>query len=73
MNGLVNKRGAAVHQPLIMTPLVVENKGTITTSKIKLQSEEIKELKRKLYEQQQLHSRDEKIRILKSNVQIMRQ
>jgi hypothetical protein len=40
---------------------------------IKLQSEEIKELKRKSYEQQQLQSRDGKIRILESNVQIMRQ
>jgi hypothetical protein len=35
---------------------------------IKLQSEEIKELNRKLYEQQQLQSRDYKIRILESNV-----
>ncbi len=35
---------------------------------IKLQSEEIKELNRKLYEQQQLQSRDDKIRILESNV-----
>ena len=35
---------------------------------IKLQSEEIKELKRKLYEKQQLQSKDEKIRILESNV-----
>jgi hypothetical protein len=24
MNGLADKRGVAVHQPLIMTPLVVE-------------------------------------------------
>ena len=40
---------------------------------IKLQSEEIKELKRKLYEQQQLQSRDGNIRILESNVQIYEQ
>ena len=39
---------------------------------IKLQIEEIKESKRMLYEQQQLQSRDEKIRILESNVHIMR-
>ena len=82
------KLGTAVHQPLIMTPLDMEEKRRVAVHQTLINVsrkeqadnsnnyqqliEEIKEMKKMLYEQQQLQSRDEKIRILETSVHDMR-